>query len=163
IFQIYARFEFTNLECTSIDEHFGKFDSCYLKSVNRTYKYAAGKYILLQIPVNNAIVKIALMKRLNGYKPFLYNFSFDYCNYMRNTNPGNKVTTFFLSLVLPYSNVNHTCPYSEDLILDKLPISFLNYKLTEILPFPEGEYRVSSSLRVNGLKRAHVNIYFKIF
>ncbi|KAH8396878.1 hypothetical protein KR215_005938, partial [Drosophila sulfurigaster] len=159
---IYARFEFTNLECDAIDKAFGIFDYCYLKSVNRTYKYASAKYLPLQVPINNIIFKIELMKRLNGYKPFLYNISFDYCRYMRNPNSGNKVETFFLSLVQPYTNVNHTCPYSEDLLVDKLPISFLDYKLTKILPLPEGDYRVRGIAVVNGIKRAHVNTYFRI-
>ncbi|KAH8307586.1 hypothetical protein KR044_003804, partial [Drosophila immigrans] len=161
-FQIYARLEFTNIECTGVDEEFGRFDYCYLKSINRTYKYASAKY-LLRVPLNNAVLEVPLMKRLNGYKPFLYNFTIEYCSYMRNPSRGNKVTTFFLSIIMPYGNVNHTCPYSGSLIVDKLPISYLNYKLTKILPFPEGDYRITSNVIVTGVLRFYINIYFKIF
>ncbi|KAH8307585.1 hypothetical protein KR044_003805, partial [Drosophila immigrans] len=164
VFQINGRFEFTNMECIANDQKFGQFEYCYLKSVNRTYKYASMKYLTSQTPFNNIVITVALMKRLNGYKPFLYDFSFDYCRYMRNPeNPGNKVITFFYSLFKPYSNINHTCPYTHDLIVDKVPISYLNHKLTELLPLPEGNYRITTNMIVKGIKRTNINIYFKIF
>jgi len=52
------------------------------------------------------------MKRLNGYKPFLYNLTLDFCNYMRNPHSGNLLANFGYSIIKPYSNVNHSCPYT---------------------------------------------------
>ncbi|XP_060651858.1 uncharacterized protein LOC132788447 isoform X2 [Drosophila nasuta] len=74
------------------------------------------KYSTSEILLNNIVITVAVEKRLNGYKPFLYDFSFDFCRFMRNPNPGNKVETFFYSLIKPYTNVNHTCPYTKETI-----------------------------------------------
>ncbi|CAD7013444.1 unnamed protein product [Ceratitis capitata] len=52
-----------------------------------------------------------------------------------------------------YSNVNHTCPYEHDLILDKFRLSGDLVKL----PFPIGEYAVDTMWHVNGQLWARVN------
>ncbi|XP_062127617.1 uncharacterized protein LOC133839980 [Drosophila sulfurigaster albostrigata] len=143
------------MECIATDKEYGKFDYCYLKSMNRTYK-SASVLLLFQIA-------LTVEKRLNGYKPFLYNISVAFCRYIRNPNPGNKVANFFYSLIKPYTNINHSCPFTGEIIVDKVPISFLNYKLTELLPFPEGDYRITAKMIVNAIKRTKIMIYFKLF
>jgi len=48
--------EFKNINCEAVDKEFSEFEYCYLKSVNRTYKYISVKLKLLQLPVTNAKV-----------------------------------------------------------------------------------------------------------
>jgi len=43
--------EFTNVQCETLDKDFSLFEYCYLKSVNRSYKYVSLKVKLLKIPV----------------------------------------------------------------------------------------------------------------
>ncbi|XP_041565107.1 uncharacterized protein LOC108136678 [Drosophila elegans] len=47
----YSPFEFTNINYNSLDESFSKFEYCYLKSVNRTYKYMSLKVNPLKLPI----------------------------------------------------------------------------------------------------------------
>ncbi|KAH8410908.1 hypothetical protein KR222_008224, partial [Zaprionus bogoriensis] len=161
-FKVSCRFEFTNLKCTSFHKVHSEFEYCFLKSINRTYKYASLKLLLHQVPVEDCLIHISMQKRLNGYKPFLYNYTMDGCKFMKNPNPGDKVSKFFLSLFRPYSNINHSCPYNNDIIVDKVPISFMNYKLTKILPLPKGDFLITTSWTMKGIHCNDVDVYFSI-
>ncbi|XP_016990711.2 uncharacterized protein LOC108052747 [Drosophila rhopaloa] len=154
----YSTFEFTNVICTSMEESFSTFEYCYLKSVNRTYKYGSLKVKLLKLPIHKIKVNFALYQRLNGYKPFLYNVSVDACKFLLNQK-SSPVTAFIFNLFAPYSNMNHRCPFDHDIIVDKVPYSYINYQLTKILPFPEGDYGFYSIWYADGIKRATVNVY----
>jgi len=55
-----SKFEYTNIICTSLDTNFSTFDYCYIKPINRTYKYISFKAKLLKTPVT----KIKVCKQL---------------------------------------------------------------------------------------------------
>ncbi|KAH8241772.1 hypothetical protein KR032_004489, partial [Drosophila birchii] len=151
-------FEFTNIKCTSMNESYCSFDYCVLKSVNRTYKYASLKAIIHQGPAYKIKVNFALYKRLNGYKPFLYNVTVDGCKFIKKTN-SSPVAAFIYNLFGPFSNINHTCPYDKEILVERAPISHINEQLTKILPFPPGEYGFFSTWYSYGIQRAIVNVY----
>ncbi|KAH8307949.1 hypothetical protein KR059_003421, partial [Drosophila kikkawai] len=155
---IKSKFEFTNIKCTSLDKEFDDFEYCRIKSVNRSFKYISLKVKMYKIPVHNVKVNYALLKRFNGYKPFLYNISVDACKVLRNPK-SNPIFVFFHGLFRSYSNMNHTCPYNEDLIVDKLSAEFINKQFTRVLPFPLGDYLFSSNWIVDDVNRAEVNVY----
>ncbi|XP_068150961.1 uncharacterized protein [Drosophila tropicalis] len=156
--QVSSKFELTNIKCTSLDKTFSEFEYCYLKSVNRSYKYFSLKVNLHKIPITNVSVNFSLMKRLSRYKPFLYNITIDACKYHASRNK-NPVARFFHSQFEPYSNMNHTCPFKNDLIVDKVTISTLNHHYSELLPFPEGDYALFTSWYAYGINRADVKVY----
>jgi len=179
-----------------VDSSFSTFEYCFLKSVNRTYKYGSLKVNLHQLPVDKVKVcrwtyiftdrlydfplylqlNLALYKRLNGYKPFLYNITIDACKFIVNRN-SSPVAAFIYNLFSPYSNMNHPCPYNvsphkintiydlivrpfqHDVMVDKAPTSHLNQQLTNVLPFPKGDYGFFSIWYARGIKRAYVNVY----
>ncbi|KRF97528.1 uncharacterized protein Dwil_GK28306 [Drosophila willistoni] len=158
--KINAKFEFKNAKCTSLDKSFLEFDGCYLKSVNRTYKYITVKTKIFKLPLKSLSVNIELFKRLNGYKPFLFNFTVDACRFLANHR--NSFNQYFYDLIGPYSNVNHSCPINHDIIVDKLPIAYLNHMVTTVLPMPEGTYCMHSVWSANGKERVDMNIFFSI-
>ncbi|XP_033167397.1 uncharacterized protein LOC117145744 [Drosophila mauritiana] len=151
-------FEFTNIKCTSLDKEFDDFEYCHLKSVNRTFKYISLKVRMYKIPVTRVKVNFALLKKFNGYKPFLYNITTDACRVLKYPK-SNPVFGFFHSLFAHHSNMNHSCPYNHDIIVDKLPADFVNTKFTKILPFPVGDYLFDSKWIVNDINRADVQVY----
>ncbi|XP_034665106.1 uncharacterized protein LOC117899298 [Drosophila subobscura] len=156
--EITSKFEFTNVNCTSLDENFTEIEYCYLKSINRTYKYFSARVTLFQVPVTNIKVNLALLKRLNGYKPFLYNYTVDACRFLKN--PKSKpVINYFYEFFRPWSNMNHSCPFNHDLVVDKLTASFINHQFTNILAFPEGDYLLETNWFAYGIKRAVVKVY----
>lgn len=54
-------------------------------------------------------VNMALWKRYNGYKPFLYNVTFDVCTLLKKPS-FNPVIKFWHDIQRFYSNMNQSCP-----------------------------------------------------
>ncbi|XP_032574830.1 uncharacterized protein LOC116801138 isoform X1 [Drosophila sechellia] len=153
--------EFTNVQCESLDKDFALFEYCFLKSVNRTYKYVSIKVNLLKTPITKIKIRFGLYKRLNGYKPFLYNMTFDACRFLNSPNP-NPVASYFYSWFKDYSNTNHSCPFDHDIVLDKMPYHSVNNMLTKILPFPEGKYMIEGHWIAYDIDRAITKFYWTL-
>ncbi|XP_037941281.1 uncharacterized protein LOC119674228 [Teleopsis dalmanni] len=134
--RVFSYIEFTNIVCNSLDKDYVNFDYCYLKSVNRSYKYLSIKAKLLK-PVTNLKIRYAFLKRENGYKPFLYNITFDGCTFVKSNN--NPVTKFIFDSFKEYTNINHSCPFYDDFTLEKLDTKTLADNLSR-LPVPAGQY-----------------------
>ncbi|KAH8324477.1 hypothetical protein KR074_008198 [Drosophila pseudoananassae] len=151
------RVDFTNIKCNSFDRNFSIFEYCYIKAVNRTLKQVSLKVLLLQVPVNHFKVNFALYKRSNGQSPFNYNFTFDGCKMLDEVQ--NPFLSFLFKAFKTYTNINHSCPYDNDVIVDRLPTLFIHEKLTTVWPFPEGDYVFSSNWITSGVNRANVRIH----
>ncbi|KAH8281789.1 hypothetical protein KR054_002950, partial [Drosophila jambulina] len=152
------RVEFTNFVCTAMNKKFVDIDYCVLKAINRTYKYLSTKLTIYDKPITNAMVNFAVYKRANGYKPFLYNITVDACKFLKNQK-SNPVVQYFFGFIKDITNANHSCPYYEDIIVEKLSLAIVNHQVTAVLPVPEGEYLVN--IDWTGNKKATVN--FKVY
>ncbi|XP_044251929.1 uncharacterized protein [Drosophila takahashii] len=137
------------------------FEYCRLKSVNRTYKYFSLKANLYQIPVTKVTVNPALYKRFSGYRPFLYNITIDACKFLANPRT-NPVIGYLHDFISGRSNINHSCPYDHDIVLDRITTDFTNHRLTKILPFPEGDYMVKVRWMAYDMTRAVFQLYFSL-
>ncbi|XP_043653731.1 uncharacterized protein LOC122620368 [Drosophila teissieri] len=147
--KISCKFEFTNVQCTSLDKTFADFEFCYLRSVNRSYKYITLKVNLFKTP------------RYNGYRPFMFNITLDACRFLRNPD-SNPVGKYFWEFFNSHSNLNHSCPYDHDLFVDKVSIDFVDHRVTKILPFPEGDYLLETHWMAYEIERATVKLYGRI-
>ncbi|SPP80843.1 Hypothetical predicted protein [Drosophila guanche] len=116
IAEISSKYEFTSIKCTSLDTNFADFEYCYLKSVNRTYKYMSAKVNLFKTPITK-------IKRFSGYRPFMYNVTVDACRFLKDT-PTNPDAG--------YSNMNNSCPYDHDLLFERISIDFVNQQVTKV-------------------------------
>ncbi|EDX03330.1 uncharacterized protein LOC6730566 [Drosophila simulans] len=155
---VICKLEFTNIKCVTFDPEFAVFDYCFLKSVNRTYKYYSLKVKLLKTPVTNVKINIATFQRLNGYKLFLYNVTVDGCRFYKNQR-SNPVFSYFFNFFIAYSNLNHSCPYDHDIILEKVSISHV----TNVLPVPHGDYLYRADWYAYNIKRDTVDVFAKIY
>ncbi|KQS43572.1 uncharacterized protein Dere_GG14199, isoform C [Drosophila erecta] len=144
--EVYSLVEFTNVQCESLDKDFALFDYCFLKSVNRSYKYVSLKVKLLKIPITKIKVSFALYKRVNGYLPFLYNMTLDACRFLKSPNP-NPIALYF---------------YSHDIVLDKMPYDKINNMVTKKLPFPEGNYLIEGHWIAYDIDRAITKFYWSL-
>ncbi|KAH8412951.1 hypothetical protein KR009_007096 [Drosophila setifemur] len=169
------RLDFTNIKCNSIDREKLQFEYCYLKAVNRSHKYISLKAVLLKKPVRQFQVlievqiyriyiylviliqiNIALFKRANGMMPLNHNVTFDGCQMIESQNPW---VSFLFGLFKDHSNINHSCPYNHDIVVEKLPVQFVLQKVTAFIPFPEGDYVFSSNWIIRGVNWANVRIH----
>ncbi|XP_022228747.1 uncharacterized protein LOC111078396 isoform X3 [Drosophila obscura] len=153
---IRGHFEFDNIRCLVRDQKFMDFDYCYLRSVNRTYKYMSVKSKMHQLPITNAM--IILQVRLRENKRILYNFNvrFDACKFLRERS--NVLVNWVFQTFADYSNFNHTCPYYHDIILDKVPIQHINKIVEKVVP--DGRFYLNSTWFIDGIPRCDLVIYF---
>ncbi|XP_041675019.1 uncharacterized protein LOC108107959 [Drosophila eugracilis] len=159
--EITSRVEFTNLKCISLDNYTSEFEYCTLKSVNRTYKYISGKMILHNLPVTKVKVNFGLYKRFNGYRPFLYNQTVDACYFFLHQK-SSPVAKYFFDIVKEATNMNHSCPYNHDIIVDKLSSNVINHHLTEVLAYPEGDYLLETRWIFNESPSAVIKFYITL-
>ncbi|XP_070137691.1 uncharacterized protein [Drosophila bipectinata] len=159
ILKISCKFEYTNVKCTSLDEKFVGFEYCYIKSVNRSYKYLFIKANLFKTPITKIKVCIVqLFKKFNGYRPFMYNITVDFCRLLSGAQI-NPFAVYAYNLIKTHSNINHTCPFDHDFLVEKLDANFVNHHVTKVLPVPEGDYLIESRWNINDINRAIVKAY----
>ncbi|XP_016961662.1 uncharacterized protein LOC108032361 [Drosophila biarmipes] len=156
--EITSRVEFTNIKCRSLDKDMAEFEYCTLKAINRTYKYTSGKLKLYKIPINKIKVNFGLFKRFNGYKPFLYNQTVDAC-YFLNHQKSNPVAKYFFDIVRGITNVNHSCPFNHDIVVERLSTEIVNHHLTKVLAYPDGDYMLETRWIFNDKPSGVIQVY----
>ncbi|XP_046808333.1 uncharacterized protein LOC124420188 [Lucilia cuprina] len=150
-------FKFTNIKCEEFDSKFATFKECRLRIPKRN-TVALNLYVkLYQLPVNNVSINLSLMKRANGYKPFLYNVTTDFCHFMKNKKQIPFLKIFF-DLLIKTSNINHTCPFNHDVIVRNL---VLQESMFAILPLPSGDYMFRLKVAAYKDWKADVKAYFQ--
>uniref|UniRef100_A0A6P4EBN5 Uncharacterized protein LOC108041914 n=1 Tax=Drosophila rhopaloa TaxID=1041015 RepID=A0A6P4EBN5_DRORH len=159
--QIASKVEFTNVKCIPLDPEFATFDYCFLKSVNRTYKYLSLRVKLLQRPVTKIKVNVSFLRRYSGYKPFMYNVTVDACRFIENPK-ANPIAYYIYNFFAHHSNMNHSCPIDEDVVVEKLPTTAINKQVTDVLPVPRGDYLFQSNWLAYDINRATVSVYVTI-
>jgi len=50
-----------------------------------------------------------LLKKENGYKPWLYNVNIDVCQFLKKAY--NPIAILLFKIFRGFTNFNHTCPY----------------------------------------------------
>ncbi|KAI8036981.1 hypothetical protein M5D96_010297 [Drosophila gunungcola] len=118
---------------------------------------------LNKLPITNMKIIIEPMRNDNGYRPFFMSTTVDFCRYMRNPNL-QKMTLFtkLYANIRNVSNLNHTCPYNNDIVLEKFWTGDLEKGLTKYLPIPNGQYALFSKWFTSNILRANLNVYFKV-
>jgi len=117
-----------------------------------------------------------MFKRFNGYRPFMYNVTVDACRFLKNRK-SSPVINFWLNVIENYTNFNHLCPFNvsifsdkylpitsifyfkHDISLEKLPVETVNFQVTDVLPFPEGDYLIETNWIAYDIKRAELKFY----
>ncbi|KRG02345.1 uncharacterized protein Dmoj_GI25985 [Drosophila mojavensis] len=103
-----ALLKLTNARCTVYNESWVKVNVCRLKAISRNKTVfnfnATILYPTYQISINGQ-----LLKKANGYKPWLFNTSVDFCRFIRR--PYNPIFILYAKAIRDFVNFNHTCPY----------------------------------------------------
>ncbi|XP_067648096.1 uncharacterized protein [Eurosta solidaginis] len=148
----------TNIECKSLDKSFSDFKTCRLHVPKRGVIALDVHVELLQVPVNNVTVNLSFWKKVNGFRPFLYNITTDFCGFMAKKKrfPFLKI---FWEILKNKSNANHTCPYVHDIIVKNLVLSD---QMFNRLPAPPGEYMFKLIVGAYNEWKAEVKAYFDI-
>ncbi|KAH8340886.1 hypothetical protein KR059_009193, partial [Drosophila kikkawai] len=157
------KLEFTNVKCNSKDKKFFEFEYCYIKSVNRSYKYISLKTRFYSLPINEATASLQILRRFRSFMPITMNVTVDICKFKTGKKSIlNPMLELFDDVSKKYTNLNHSCPYNHDLVIEKLPTDYLNRHFTDVLPLLPGEYVFNSIWFHKGIERATIRIYSTI-
>ncbi|XP_016975330.1 uncharacterized protein LOC108041810 [Drosophila rhopaloa] len=151
----------TNVKCEAFDKLYLEVVTCRLKVLGRGIIAENIHFKILKLPIRNITINFSVYKKLSGYHPFLFNVTFDFCHFLRHPNPLSVFHLFYKAL-MPYTNLNHTCPInvsSHDFILKDFVLADEMYAK---IPFPKGSYMFSIRMATEGVWRGVVNTYFDI-
>ncbi|XP_030388106.1 uncharacterized protein LOC115634489 [Scaptodrosophila lebanonensis] len=113
---------------------------------------------LLKPPVSNISVNFNIKKKLSGYRPFLYNVTFDFCRYQKHKN-SYPLFKIIHGTIMNSSNFDHNCPYNHSIIIDNYVVKDESFKLT---PFPSGSYLYEIIIGAYNIWRAVLTVYFDV-
>ncbi|XP_049314399.1 uncharacterized protein LOC109579375 [Bactrocera dorsalis] len=150
--------KFTNIKCVTLDKPFADFAYCKLKALSRHVVALSLLVNLFELPVNNVSLNVEVFKRFNGYRPYLFNKTLNFCDFLCNKKRVGVLDIVF-KFMETYSNINHTCPYniSNDIVIDRL---ILKPNYFTLFPLPVGEYRIKMVGADNDWK-AIVNVFLQ--
>ncbi|XP_064540347.1 uncharacterized protein LOC135429806 [Drosophila montana] len=152
-----AFIKLTGLDCLSVDPSYLVFENCIIKAQNRDIKEISVAVKLLQLPVTNVTIRGDIRRR---FKPPFYSYNIDGCIFMQSNrrNPIADAVYKFLRLEF-YSNLNHSCPYNHDVIVDRLR---LDKTFNLPVPIGTGEYVITTHWHTYNKPRAITHINFLI-
>lgn len=158
----------TNVVCESYDKSLTVFHYCRLKAYSRTKTSLHINATFLH-PINSISVRFQMLKRANGYKPFLFDITVDAWQFLRK--PNNPVIKIVYNMIKDASNINHSCPYVVRFLIKIIYnyISFLVdlqgtvvlndfHRISLPLPFPSGDYLSRLDFLINGKTKFYVNV-----
>uniref|UniRef100_A0A1I8NJ66 Uncharacterized protein n=1 Tax=Musca domestica TaxID=7370 RepID=A0A1I8NJ66_MUSDO len=154
------RAKITRVQCLELDKPFATIPKCHLKALSRYMSAFSIHVVLHQVPVNNVSFNAALYRKgNNGYRPFMYNNTVDFCRFYRNPNRFMFWKIVFFNIIAPYTNINHTCPFDHDIIVENLT---LNSEMFKLIPFPEDQYMVRVKVGAYNHYKAEIKAYVEI-
>ncbi|XP_075150400.1 uncharacterized protein LOC142224506 [Haematobia irritans] len=146
---------FTNYKCNTFDPSFVTFEKCELKVIGRGIIALNTHIKLHKVPMTNITVSLSSFKKGNGYRPFLYNISVDLCKLMRNPKR-YPIFKLYMDAIKPFSNINHSCPFTHDLVVKNMVMSD---EMLKYVPVPAGEYMIKIAIAVNKERKCETATY----
>ncbi|EDX08554.1 uncharacterized protein LOC6736068 [Drosophila simulans] len=141
----------TNAVCKSYNKTWVVVHYCRLKAYSRT-KTSLNINATFIEPAKNIYLHMKMMKKASGYKPFLFDYTFDACEFMRRRNqPFAKIVW---NLIRNVSTVNHTCPYEGLQMLSDF------HHIEVPVPLPTGEYLLLLDWIFDFKPQFATNVYF---
>ncbi|XP_039954317.1 uncharacterized protein LOC120770805 [Bactrocera tryoni] len=149
-----AFFKMSNMECRDVNNEYLREKVCRLKAVKRDTVEASIRFQILKT-VENFNLHIELLRKYNTYQPFFINRTFDVCEFQRKGQNALYLNILY-KLIEKYSNVNHSCPYEGEFILERFRPSHNNL----ILPIPSGDYLIKFGFYTSNILMAHLYVWF---
>nr|NP_001027131.1 uncharacterized protein Dmel_CG33688 [Drosophila melanogaster]AAZ66063.1 uncharacterized protein Dmel_CG33688 [Drosophila melanogaster] len=156
---VFNHVTFTNLKCGIRGEKIYYFEKCFIKAVNRTHKYI-DIYVNLHQQVVNNVTVIKLMRHNNGYKPFFVDVTIDVCKFLKD--PRQSIIKKLYDIYKNNSNINHTCPYKDVVIVHHLWTGNLESDFMKYLPLIDGDYAIYTEWSVYNVARAFIDVYIRV-
>ncbi|KAL7735592.1 hypothetical protein ACLKA6_009552 [Drosophila palustris] len=154
LFSLGAQAKFKTLNCELHDKDVGIIRLCKIKAVSRTKNLINIIFDLFQTVKSGVMLQVQYFKRVNGWRPFLYNFTVDACQFLKK--PNNLIVRLAYEYLKPFTNLNHTCPYKagSTIIIKNFDLDVDQFRSR--YPIDNGEYALHVSLYYDNILKASV-------
>ncbi|XP_051863432.1 uncharacterized protein LOC117574458 isoform X2 [Drosophila albomicans] len=98
----------TNAVCKSHNKSWVIIETCRLHAIQRN-KTILNVMVNFLHPTNSVSMRVQILKKANGYKPWIFDVTFDACKFIKDKS--NKAVKVIFDLFKDFSSLNHTCPY----------------------------------------------------
>ncbi|EDV95009.1 GH23692, partial [Drosophila grimshawi] len=145
-------FKLTNAVCESFNKSSVVVNQCRLRAVQRN-KAVLNIEVNILVPAEYIEVRMQILRKGNGYKPWLFDVTLDACKFLRKSF--NPAVTMVWALFKDFTNINHTCPLQGYTVLKDFyprPEKLLN-------PFPTGEYLLIATFKFNHQRAISLKFY----
>ncbi|KAH8371855.1 hypothetical protein KR093_009112 [Drosophila rubida] len=149
---------YTNVKCIVMSPSYVIFKQCHLKVLGRGLIALTIQAVLLKDPITNAKVNLALFRKYNGFQPYLLKATFDFCKIVSKSNYRFSVEKIFIDAILPFSNINHSCPYKDEIYIKNI---VFKEEFLKFIPLPSGEYQIQLFTFSDNILRAKVYVNFE--
>ncbi|XP_059217510.1 uncharacterized protein LOC106083314 [Stomoxys calcitrans] len=150
-----SKYKFTNIKCQDHDKSFSHFEQCQLKVVKRGVVTLNVRVDLYKSPVTNSTMNVTILKKSNGYRAIIPNTTIDVCEYFKNTKRFPIIRMIF-AIFEEASNLNHTCPYYDSIIIKDLLLEEKNFVM---FPFPPGDYQYLANIYAYNDLKATIQVF----
>ncbi|KAH8302136.1 hypothetical protein KR044_003152, partial [Drosophila immigrans] len=146
-------FKLTNAVCESYNKSWLIVNTCRLRAISRN-KTVLNVNVSMVHPCSNIFIDVQFFKRANGYKPWLIKFTVDACRFLNKLY--NPAAILIYRQLKEFSNLNHTCPYVGNQIIE----GFYLRPEKLLLPLPTGDYLLEMTWFLDNKKVLITNVYF---
>ncbi|XP_032599083.1 uncharacterized protein LOC116806504 [Drosophila grimshawi] len=117
------------------------------------------RYLNIECDVlDPAYVNLSLHRKFNGYRPFMFNHTYDYCKFMAKGNNKLSFTRIINDLLAIYSNLNHSCPFEHPIIVKDMVATTKDF---QFVPLPTGDYKVQVLVAIDNEWRTNIKVYLQ--
>ncbi|XP_059222101.1 uncharacterized protein LOC106083043 [Stomoxys calcitrans] len=96
-------------------------------------------------------------KSKNKYNNYMFTpGNFDACKFLKNRSQ-MPIANYLFTIIGDYTNLNHTCPYKGEIVIDRFRINMDRIKW---IPMPPGDYGILSHFSCNGKEKFYLKIFF---
>ncbi|XP_034114187.2 uncharacterized protein LOC117574458 isoform X1 [Drosophila albomicans] len=143
----------TNAVCKSHNKSWVIIETCRLHAIQRN-KTILNVMVNFLHPTNSVSMRVQILKKANGYKPWIFDVTFDACKFIKDKS--NKAVKVIFDLFKDFSSLNHTCPYvGTNGILGFYP------KADRLsVPMPTGDYLLLMFWKFYNKLQFETNVYF---
>ena len=100
----------SKLKCFTTGPLYYQFEVCELHNNTQGLPLLTINLRYMNGPVENCLFEYVVKGKWNRVNRFVFNKTFDICDFMKNRK-NNKILATYINLILPFTNMNHSCPY----------------------------------------------------
>ncbi|XP_036332305.1 uncharacterized protein LOC118743648 [Rhagoletis pomonella] len=150
------------ITCENVNPSLLNVTFCKMEHVSRDVFEVTVEAALNLRPANNSSLYVAFVRRGREDRRPMLEYKIDCCAFFRNKRRNSLANFVYRTMGFEnYSNMNHTCPYDHDFLLDHYP--FNGQTIGKISPFGNGFFTFHTKWYLYDVLTTIANVSVHIF